>query len=114
MIEHGMHYDKAHARLIARALAISEEQWNTLPVTTIPARTILKAHYSWIDSCTVERVVSGEDSLREDYVTRLWRDSDGELYVVDGHVRTAIYHALNKDMPVRIMDEKLAEYITAK
>lgn len=58
----------------------------------------------------VHRVANVDVPLRENCPTRLWRDGNGELYVVDGHVRTAIYYTLEKPMPVRIVDEQsLAE-----
>lgn len=103
--EYGMHYDTNNAQIIARAQNAGEEAWNALPVTVIPARTLLNAHEETVSHKNIRRIVSGKVRLRDDYEVRLW-DSGEKLYIVDGHTRTAIYHVLNREMPVRIMDEK--------
>lgn len=106
---YGMHYEADNATVIARAQAVSEAKWNTLPVNMLPARTRLNDHVETLLRRHVERVVSGTLEL-DDHPTKLWKDHDGKLYIVDGHVHTAIYYALDKPMPVRVMDEKsLAE-----
>lgn len=102
---YGMSYSRKNAKLIARALAVSEDDWNLLPVKEIPARTPLRAHRKRVSSGTIKKVVSGRVKLREGYVTKLWRDGE-KFYIVDGHVRAAIYYALNRPMPVRIMDKE--------
>ena len=108
--EYGMHYDARNAKVIARAQVVSDEKWEALPIQTLPAGTPLHAHLETVERQDVDRVANGNVPLREKCPTQLWRDGDGELYVVDGHVRTAIYYTLDKPMPVRIMDEKsLAE-----
>ena len=104
---YGMHYDAANADIIARAQSASEDEWNALPVDILPARTPLNASLERVTRRDIERVVRGDVELRgADYPTKLWRDGDEKLYVVDGHVRAAIHFALNKAMPVRMMYAK--------
>lgn len=103
---YGMHYDADNSKVIARAMTVSDDKWKTLPIETLPARTPLNACVGTIDFCIVEKVASRDVRIRENYETKLWKDSNGKLYIVDGHTRTAIYYELNKPMPVRIMDEK--------
>ncbi|TXH09702.1 MAG: hypothetical protein E6R02_08215 [Gammaproteobacteria bacterium] len=108
--DYGMHYDARNAKVVARAQAVSEDKWNKLPVRTLPARTPLNACVETVERRHVEKVVTGAVPLRENYPTRLWKDGGGRLYIVDGHTRTAMYYALDKPMPVLIMDEEsLAE-----
>jgi hypothetical protein len=58
----------------------------------------------------VDEVADEDFEFRKDYVTQLWEDGSEKLYIVDGHTRAAMYYELNRQMPVRIMDEKsLAE-----
>ena len=107
--DYGMHYHARNAKVIARAQVVSEGKWETLPTTTLPARTPLNAYVETVERRTVDQVASGAVPLR-DYPAKLWKDGSGTLYIVDGHTRTAIYYTLDKPMPVRIMDEKsLAE-----
>ena len=101
---YGMHFATRNAQIIARAQAMSDGEWDLIPIETIPARTPLNAYRETVGSRHIESVASGDIPLREDYVTRLWRDGDGGLYIVDGHARTAIYYAINRPMPVRIAE----------
>lgn len=102
---YGMHYDADHAKVTARAQAVSDEKWNTLPECTLPPRTPLNAHRETVLRRHVDRVLSGELEL-DDKPTKLWKERDGNLYIVDGHVHTAIHYALGIPMRVRVMDEQ--------
>lgn len=106
---YGMLFEADNAAIIARAQAVADEKWKALPINILPARTQLNAHQDSVRLRHVDRVVGGERKLDEK-PTKLWKDDDGKLYIVDGHVHAAIYYALDKPMPVRIMDEEsLAE-----
>lgn len=101
---YGMQYHPDNATVIARAKAVSDEKWNTLPVIMLAQWTPLHAHRETVFRRHVDRVVRG--GLEPDgKPTKLWKDRDGELYIVDGHVHAAIYHELDRPMPVRVMDE---------
>lgn len=103
---YGMHYDAVNSNVIARAKAVSDDKWKTLPIETLPARTPLNACVETVDLCIVEMVARGDVPIRQNYESKLWRDGSGKLYIVDGHTRAAIYYQLNKPMPARIMDEE--------
>lgn len=100
----GMIYRPSNNQVIARARSAHQSLWGTIPVEKIPSRYPLFANVDDVDGPLIERVVKGDEPLRENYVTRLWREPNGDLHIVDGHIRAAMYHALNKPMPVQIMD----------
>ena len=109
---YGMHYDAGNGKVIERAQAVSEDKWRTLDIETLPARTPLNACVETVLRQHVDKIYDRDFAFRKDHVTQLWEDGDGRLYIVDGHTRTAMYHELNRPMPVRIMDEKsLAERV---
>ena len=101
----GMKYSGANERIVRRARTVPDEQWDTLPVQQLPHGTQLQANEKILKTKPIQKVVSGREPFREGYVTKLWQDNRGRLHVADGHHRVAMYHALGKDMPVRIMTE---------
>ncbi|WP_156747984.1 hypothetical protein [Mycobacterium sp. 1465703.0] len=104
-----MHYDPRNEKIVEAARAVPDEKWKQLPVVNLPARTTLEANEDTLKKRSIDKVVNGVEPFREGYVIKLWRDQDAKLHVVDGHHRVAMYHALGKVVPVRIMDE--ADYI---
>lgn len=118
----GMEYSKDNEAVVEKARTVPDDKWNELPVETLPARATtaagtsvkLKANEETVKARHIDKVVSGQQPFREGYVTKLWRDDKGDLHIVDGHTRTAMYHALGKDMPVRIMDEASYKKLTAE
>ena len=101
----GMKYSGANERVVRRARSVPDEQWDKLPVSKLPSGTPLQANEKILKTKPINKVVSGKEPFREGYVTKLWKDGRDRLHVVDGHHRVAMYHALGKDMPVRIMTE---------
>ncbi len=110
--EYGMRYCATNEQIVQRARIVPDEDWNTLPVRRLPAGTPLEANEKTLKKEPIDKVVSGAEPFREGYVTKLWRANDGKLHIVDGHHRVAMYHALRKDMPVRIMDEAAYSRLT--
>ncbi len=109
---YGMHYDAGNAKVIERAQAVSQDKWNTLTVQPLEPRTMLNACVETVLRRHVDRVYDRDFAFRENYEPTIWEDGRGELYIVDGHTRAAMYYELNRSMPVRIMDEKsLAERV---
>jgi ParB-like chromosome segregation protein Spo0J len=100
-----MHYDPRNVRVVERAGSVPDEKWNELPIENLPIGTLLEANEETLNKKSIDKVVSGAEPFREGYVTKLWRDKHGKLHVVDGHHRVAMYNALGKAMPVRIMDK---------
>jgi hypothetical protein len=103
--DYGMIYDRRYKKVVERARSVPDAKWNSLPVETLPAGTPLQANEETLTKKSIDKVVSGAEPFRAGYVIKLWRDNNGALHVVDGHHRVAMYHALGKPMPVRIMDE---------
>lgn len=104
--------DSPEAKIVAPAREISDAHWNTLPVQHLPHGTVIKANEGTLSKDSIDRVVSGTVPFREGYPIKLYRTDDGALHVVDGHTRIAMYNALNKDLPVQIMDESTLERIS--
>jgi hypothetical protein len=102
--DHGMTYSKGNDKIVAAARTVSDEKWDLLPVQSLPAGTPIQANEEHLKKKHIDKVVSGAVPFREGYVTKIWRQPDGSLHVVDGHHRVAMYAGLKKDMPVRIMD----------
>ena len=109
--KYGMTYDRDNEPVVDRAREIPDEGWNKLPVVEIPPGTELHANESHLNPKPINKVVSGAEPFREGYVVKLWNEN-GQLHVVDGHHRVAMYHALGKPMPARIMGP--GEYAAVK
>ncbi|GAB3034995.1 hypothetical protein MBOU_34420 [Mycobacterium bourgelatii] len=102
---YGMHYDPGNYLVVERARRLPDKKWNKLPVETLPCGTSFQASLEILEAKTIDKVTSGKEELRENYEISLWRDENGQLYVVNGHYRVAMHYALGKEMHVRIMDE---------
>jgi hypothetical protein len=112
--DYGVHYDPRNVKVVERARGVPDENWNELPIESLPAGTPLEANEDTLTKKSIDKVVSGAEPFREGYVIKLWRDKHGKLHVVDGHHRVAMYNALGKAIPVRIMDEAAFKRLTAK
>ena len=99
----GMQYAPGNEKVVKAARELPDESWNSLPVVQIPTSTKLAANEETLKIAPIEKVTSGREPFREGYITKLYRDSKGQLHVVDGHHRVAMYHALDKPMPARVM-----------
>lgn len=103
--DYGMRYDRQNVKVVERARGVPDEKWNELPIESLPVGTPLEANEETLTKKSIDKVVSGAEPFREGYVIQLWRDNHGKLHIVDGHHRVAMYHALRKALPIRIMDE---------
>jgi hypothetical protein len=111
--KYGMRYSPSNEKIVERARAVSDSDWDKLSIETLPARFPLQANEETIKLRHVAKVVNGEEPFREGYITKLWRAPNGDLHIADGHTRAAMYYALDKPMPVRIMDEKKLAGLTS-
>ncbi|MBV0919495.1 hypothetical protein [Mycobacteroides chelonae] len=102
--DYGMHYDPHNYLAVELARAMLEESWCELPIQNLPAGTVLEANEETLKKRSIDNVVNGVEPFRHNYVIKLWRDDAGRLHVCDGHHRVAMYYALGKEIPVRIMD----------
>jgi len=109
-----MNYDPHNEKVVARARSVPDEKWNELPVESLSAGTPLEANEKTLKQKSIDKVVSGAEPFRAGYVTKLWRDKNGRVHVVDGHHRVAMYHVLGKAMPVRIMDESAYDRLVGR
>ncbi|OCB22501.1 hypothetical protein A5689_17875 [Mycobacterium intracellulare subsp. yongonense] len=99
-----MHYDPRNSLVVERARSVPDELWNEIPIEYLPVGASIEANEETLKQTSIDNVTSGAESFREGYVVKLWRARNGQLHVIDGHHRVAMYHALVKPMPVRIMD----------
>jgi predicted polyphosphate/ATP-dependent NAD kinase len=97
-----MTYTAANAEVVAEAQKISDQAWESIPIVTIPYGTNLHASVEELSESVIGKVVSGSEPIRDGYITKLYRTENGDLHIVDGHYRAAMYAALGKDMPARI------------
>ncbi|KAA0085603.1 hypothetical protein CIW52_06845 [Mycolicibacterium sp. P9-64] len=99
-----MCYASKNVYVVERARSVAEARWNELPVELLPVGVMLQANEETLKRSSIDAVTSGAEPIREGYVTKLWRDENGDLHIVDGHHRVAMYYALGRPLPVRIMD----------
>lgn len=109
--KYGMTYTEGNEKIVEKARALGDDLWNRLPVQTLKHGTEVHANESHLKPGPINKVISGQMGFKEGYVIKLWNDN-GNLHVVDGHHRVAMYHALGKDMPVRIMDQSEYDALT--
>jgi hypothetical protein len=102
-----MRFDPRNYLVVERARSVSEEKWNELAIDSLRVGTLLQANEEMLKKKSIDKVTSGAEPFREGYVTKLWRDENGELHIVDGQHRVAMYYSLGKEMPVRIMDNAI-------
>jgi hypothetical protein len=96
--------DSPEAKIVAPARTMDKDVWATLPVQMLPHGTKILANEGTLKKKSIDKVVGGTEPFREGYHIELFQDKNG-LHVVDGHTRVAMYYALNKDMPVKILTQ---------
>lgn len=111
---YGMKYAPGNEKVVEPARQVPDEAWNELPVVKIPPKVTLAANEETLKTKPIEKVTSGAEPFRPGYITKLWKDDRGTLHVVDGHHRVAMYHALNMEMPARVMTRLEYQKLTRK
>lgn len=105
--------DSPEVKIVAPARTLTEDDWNKLPVQTLPQGTPLRANEGTLKKKSIDKVVGGNEPFREGYYIKLLETEDKQgnpvYHIVDGHTRVAMYHALGKDMPVRIMTQDMVD-----
>lgn len=104
--DYGMTYDEGGEAEVEEARQLSDDDWEEIPVTTVKPGTELIANELDLKRKSIDKVVGGSEPFREGYVVKLWKAEDGRLHIVDGHHRVAMYAALKKPMPSRILTRK--------
>ena len=103
--DYGMTYDPKGEKEVERARKIPKDLWDKLPTQTVKHGTPVIANEAHLKERSINKVVGGSEPFREGYVGQMWKDKDGNLHMADGHTRFAMYNALGKDMPAKIMSE---------
>lgn len=106
--------DSPEPKIVAPARMLGDDIWDSLPIQHLPPGTHIKANEGTLKKKSIDSVVGGKVPFREGYIIKLYRTDDGLLHVVDGHTRIAMYNALGKDMPVRIIDQRTLDQALAK
>jgi len=81
--------------------------WDAIEPSTISPDEIgrITATESFLDGEIIDDLITGKKEMRrDDYPVKLYRDANGELTVVDGNTRLAVYLGRGEDMPVVIYD----------
>lgn len=114
---YGLSYDPQGAAIVAHVRekdSAGEIKWDSLPVATISPNEVtkLKANEEMVRSPEdIEQVIYGsddvpdtgdEEALRSGYTAKLYEAPNGDLHIVDGHHRVAIYAGLDEPLPARI------------
>lgn len=109
---YGLTYDPKGERTVER-IRKANIDWESLPTETVPHAQIRKLHANepTVRNKPIQKVVGGTEPFREGYTVRLFQAADGELHVVDGHHRLAMYSALGKDVPVKVHRETLQDKV---
>lgn len=115
--KYGLTYDPEGAATVAHVRqkdAAGDIKWSRIPVTTVSSDRLasIKANEEMVRSPEdIERVVAGpdgivsngdEEDLRKRYVAKLYEAPNGDLHIVDGHHRVAMYAGLGEPLPARI------------
>lgn len=78
--------------------------WEGVPVETIdPTIQTIYATEPELRGGIVDGLVEGVEPMREGYLPHLVR-KDGDLYVIDGHHRVAVYTATGQSFEAQVMD----------
>lgn len=102
-----MQYNPRNYVIVQRARKMPDDRWNELPIEILPPGTVLHANEEMLKKESIDKVTSGAEPIRVGYVTKLWRDERGDLHIVDGHHRVAMYYVLGREIPVRISDSAI-------
>ncbi len=107
--EFGLTYDPEARQLISALDDMNNGgriDWSTAESTVIQPDDIRYIHTdeSFLDGDLVEKVAGGTIPFKEDYPVQLYRDPNGELFIVDGNTRLAMYLGADRPMDVVIYD----------
>ena len=105
MSEYGMDWKPEYSDKEWVKPAKNWEGWDDVPVTEVDLSSEILPTESHLKGSSIDKVVSGEEAFREGYHPNLIIDTDGKMYVSDGHNRVAMHRALgNEKMTARVVD----------
>ena len=86
------------------------DKWDDVPLTELDLSSEIRPTESHLKGSTIDSVVSGETPYREGYHPNIVIDTDGKMYVSDGHNRVAMNRALgNEKIQARVIDLRKTE-----
>ena len=105
MSEYGMDWKPEYSDKEWVKPAKTWEGWDDVPVTEVDLSSEIRPTESHLKGSSIDKVVSGEEAFREGYHPNVIIDTDGKMYVSDGHNRVAMHRALgNEKMTARVID----------
>jgi DNA polymerase III epsilon subunit-like protein len=105
MSEYGMDWKPEYSDKEWVKPAKNWEGWDDVPVTEVDLSSEIRPTESHLKGSSIDKVVSGEEAFRDGYHPNVIIDTDGKMYVSDGHNRVAMHRALgNEKMTARVID----------
>jgi GNAT superfamily N-acetyltransferase len=100
---YGLRYDAHLADTPEVKAAKGYSDWNTIGVSRVDPHD-LWATEAMLASSSVDKVVSGTESLRRGYDAHVLKLADGRLVIIDGHHRAAMAALRNELLAVHVLD----------
>jgi DNA polymerase III epsilon subunit-like protein len=105
MSEYGMDWKPEYSEKEWVHPAKDWDGWDNVPLTEVDLSSEIRPTESHLKGSSIDKVVSGEEPFREGYHPHLIIDTDGKMYVSDGHNRVAMHRALgNEKITARVVD----------
>jgi DNA polymerase III epsilon subunit-like protein len=103
--EYGMDWKPEYSEKEWVSRAKTWDGWENIPTTEVDLSSEIRPTESHLKGSSIDKVVSGEEAFREGYYPNVVIDTDGKMYVSDGHNRVAMNRALgNEKMTARVVD----------
>jgi hypothetical protein len=103
--EYGMDWKPEYSDKEWVGSAKTWDGWSDIPTTEVDLSSEIRPTESHLKGSSIDKVVSGEEAFREGYYPNVVIDTDGKMYVSDGHNRVAMNRALgNEKMTARVVD----------
>ena len=103
--EYGMDWKPEYSEKEWLKPAKDWDGWEDVPTTEVDLSSEILPTESHLKGSSIDKVTSGEEPLRDGYYPNLIIDTDGQMYISDGHNRVAMNRALGKDkIKARVVD----------
>lgn len=103
--DYGFEYHPEYEKLPELAEARAWEGWDSLPEEEIDPKD-LKFVENAFASSSVDKVVNGDEPLREGYVAKVLRLDNGDLVMADGHHRAIMASEMGQPLKAHVVDAK--------
>jgi hypothetical protein len=102
--EYGLDYQEKYVNDPDLLAARKWNGWDAVPVTQVDPKSLIAIER--LSPKNIDKVVTGKEPLREDYVAHVVRKNDGTEIIVDGHHRAAMAAELDRPLDVKVVDAK--------